>query len=93
MAAKAELAAAGGKFVLVAVLADESTDDAAAALKKWGVDAPFLVDRGGALRRELRVESLPATVIVDSAGKVVWVAPAAASPSDVVAAARAIRPK
>lgn len=91
LAERDALAASGAKVVLVAVLADgESDADAARALASWGASAPFLVDRGGVLRRELAVDALPATVVVDQTGKVRWVAPVEATVEDVVAAARAL---
>jgi len=87
-ARRAEIEAHGGKLVLVAVLAPaESTADARAALTSWGVDAPFLIDRGDVLRREAGVNSLPATLVLDEQQRVRWVAPPNASPNDVVAAA------
>ena len=82
-----ELRAKGATLLLVAVLADgESTADARKALASWGVNAPFLIDRDGTGRREVGVVSLPATIILDAAGSVRWVAPPTASASDVVAA-------
>jgi thiol-disulfide isomerase/thioredoxin len=86
MAKRSELEARGAKLVLVAVLNDsESTEDARKALSSWGVSAPFLVDKGGANRR-LGVEGLPATVIVDARGILLWSAPTGASAEDVVGA-------
>jgi hypothetical protein len=90
-ARRTELEAAGGRIVLVAVLADgESTEEAQQASRSWGVEAPFLVDRGGVLRRECAVDSLPATVVLDARGAVRWVASPTASAGEVVAAARAV---
>lgn len=87
-----ELEAAGGKIALVAVLADgETTEAARTALTSWGVSLPFLVDRGAVLRRELAVETLPTTVVLDERGKVRWVAPANATVDDAMQAARAAR--
>ncbi len=89
LAHKAALRESGAMLVLVAVLSDgESDADAAAALKRWGAESPFLVDRGDVLRRELAIDKLPGTVILEATGKVRWVAPAEATASDVVAAAR-----
>ena len=90
LAQKGALGEAGATLVLVAVLADgESDADAAAALAKWGAVSPFLVDRGDVLRRELAIDALPGTVVLDASGKVRWVAAPEASADDVVAAARA----
>lgn len=87
VARQAELSARGVQLVLVAVLEDdESSEDAKAALVSWGVpaDQPFLVDRGAVLRRELGIEGLPASVVLDAQGRVRWVAPAGASADEVV---------
>lgn len=85
---RAELAAKGAELVLVAVLGDgENTEQAAAALQKWGVKgASFLVDKNDASRRDLGVHALPSTIVVDDKGVVRWVAPQDASPADVLAA-------
>jgi hypothetical protein len=89
LARRRELAAIGGELVLVGVLADgESTDDASSALRSWGVDASFLVDRGDVLRRECGVEVLPATLVLDASGAVRWVAGPTSTAADVVAAVR-----
>jgi thiol-disulfide isomerase/thioredoxin len=77
----------GGRLVLVAVLAEgESTAQAKAALESWGVSHPFLVDSGDASRREVGFDGLPATAILDSAGRLKWLAPAGATADDVLAA-------
>lgn len=89
-ARRGEIEARGGKLVLVAVLSDaETTEDARAALRSWGVAASFLIDRGDVLRREAGVSSLPATLVIDEQQHVRWVAPPNASAEDVVAAASA----
>jgi hypothetical protein len=90
-ARRGELANAGARLVLVAVLSDgESDADAARALSQWGAEgAAFVVDRGGALRRTLAIDTLPGAAVVDRAGKVRWVAPTNASVDDLVAAATA----
>ncbi len=90
-ARRAELEAAGARLVLVAVLSeDETTEAARAALKSWGVDSPFLVDRGGVLRRECAIEALPATAVIAAGGRVRWLATAESTAADVVAATRAV---
>jgi thiol-disulfide isomerase/thioredoxin len=88
-AKRAEIEAKGARLVLVGVLADsESTEDARRALASWGVRAPFLKDSGGVSQRELGVDKLPATVILDGKGVVRWVAPDRATAEDVVTAVR-----
>jgi thiol-disulfide isomerase/thioredoxin len=88
-AKKAEIEARGARLVLVAVLGDgESTEDARRALASWGVRAPLLKDSGGVSQRELGVDRLPATVVLDGNGVVRWVAPSKATAEDVVAALR-----
>jgi hypothetical protein len=89
LARKADVEARGAQLVLVGVLGDgESTEDARRALASWGVRAPFLKDGGGVSQKELGVDKLPATVVLDGAGVVRWVATAAATADDVVAAVR-----
>ncbi len=89
-AKSAELEAAGAKLVLVAVLADgESTDDARKTLASWGVNASFLVDRGGVGQREAGIQGLPATLVLDGKGTLTWVAPVEADASAIVKAAKA----
>jgi len=91
-ARKGELEARGGKLVLVAVLADsESSDDARAALSQWGINEPFLVDRGDVMRREAGVGAVPETLLLDAHGVVRWVAPADATAEQVVSAVGALR--
>lgn len=91
-ARRAELEAAGAKLVLVAVLGDgETTDQARAALTRWGVTgASFLVDAGDASKTEAGVRGLPTTLVLDAKGTVRWSAPPDATASDVIAAARAV---
>lgn len=85
-AKRAELAAKGAQLVFIGVLGDgESTDDAKRALAAWGVEAPFLVDRDGTGKREAGVTALPATLVLDAKGAVLWVAPPKATADDVVA--------
>ncbi len=91
IARRAELEDTGAKLVLVAVLADEeSTEAARTTLASWGVVSPFLIDRGDLLRRECGVESLPSTLIMDDRGVVRWVAEVGASAADIAAAVRAV---
>jgi len=90
VAQRDELAELGAKLVLVAVLSDDESDEAAAAaLSSWGVSSAFLVDRGEVLRRSLGVETLPATMVLDATGKVRWAAPSDADANAIVAAAEA----
>jgi thiol-disulfide isomerase/thioredoxin len=78
------------EVVIVAVLAqDEPTENAMRTLRSWGVLRDSLVDRGGALQRNLLVRSLPATLVLDARGTVRWVSPESASVDDAVSAARA----
>jgi thiol-disulfide isomerase/thioredoxin len=87
VARKAELQARGARLILVGVLEDEeSTEQGRAVLESWGVRERFLVDRDNASKSQLGVSSLPATLIVDRTGKLVWVAPAGATADEVVAA-------
>ena len=89
LAKKTELDAVGAKVVLVAVLGDgETTEQATSALRSWGVDAPFLVDRGEVLRGEIGVGGLPMTAVIDNGGTLRWIAPPEAPAEDVVSAAR-----
>lgn len=89
--AQPEIEAASARLVLVAVLADgETTEQAAAALRTWGVDAAFLVDHGGAIRAETGIAGLPATFIVDRRATLRWVAPPSATPRDIARAARRV---
>jgi hypothetical protein len=85
VAKRPAIEAKGGKLVLVAILADgETTEQAEAALKSWGVKSPFLVDAHDVCRKELGFKGIPATYVLDHAGAVVWAAPAAATADDVV---------
>ena len=91
LARRGDIEAAGGKLVLVAVLSDgEGTSDAKAALPSRGVEASFLVDRGGALGRVYAIDNLPDTVVVSRAGIVLWMAGPTRAADDVVAAVRAL---
>ncbi len=90
-ARRGEIESAGGKIVLVAVLAEsEDTDKARATLDSWGVAAPFLVDRGDALSRQLGIDKLPGTVVIDGRGALRWVAGVDATATEIVVAARAV---
>jgi hypothetical protein len=83
------LEADGIDCVLVGVLdTAEPIDHGREALRAWGVDRAFLVDRGGGVQRALGITALPATVVLDRAGVVRWVASAGARPATVSAAAR-----
>jgi hypothetical protein len=82
-----EIEAHGGKVLLVGVLSeDESAADAHGALESWGVRYPFLVDRGEVIQTRAAVKELPATLILDAAGVVRWVAPTGSSAADIVKA-------
>jgi len=84
-----DISARGARLVLVAVLSDnESTDQATAALRDWGVPWPFLVDPSGASRSLLGVGHVPASVIVDGKGKLLWVSPEDAAAEEVLDALR-----
>jgi hypothetical protein len=89
-ARRSDIEGLGGALVLVAVLGDgESTDDARAALTRWGVlNATFLVDSGDASKREAGVRALPTTLVLDKQGTLRWVASEDASVDQVVDAAR-----
>lgn len=81
----------GIELVLVGVLdPDEPIDAAAQALQSWGAPARFVVDRGGGLKGKLGIGKLPATLILDRAGTVRWVAPAGADAEAIVRAARRV---
>src|SRR5262245_3510253 len=81
------LAGKGAKIVLVAVLGEgETTEQAAAALNSWGAPAPFLVDRGGVLAREMGLKGLPSTYLIDGEGRVRWAGGGSATADDVAAA-------
>jgi len=87
VAREADIRAKGARLYLVGVLTEsESTEEGAQTLASWGVKRPFLVDRGGAAKSAAGVRALPATVVVDKTGKLVWVAPEGATPEDVVRA-------
>jgi hypothetical protein len=87
LAERGAIEAKGARLLLIGVLADsESTDDARRALESWGAHSPFLVDRGSVSRSEAGVEKLPATIVLDLSGVLLWVAPADATEKDVVAA-------
>jgi thiol-disulfide isomerase/thioredoxin len=87
-AKRAELEAHGAQLVLIAVLADgESSDAAQRALTSWGVRASFLVDSQGTGRREAGVTALPTTMVIDTRGVVSWVARSGATAEQTVAAA------
>lgn len=91
VARSAELEAVGAKLVLVGVLSDsESTDLARTTLGTWGVERPFLVDRGNVVRRELDIDGLPGTVILSADGVIQWVAKPDARADDIVAAAKSL---
>jgi hypothetical protein len=91
LAERAQLAADGVRLVLVAVLADgESTEDAAGALRSWGAESPFLVDRGEVMLRTLAVDKLPASVVLDANGRVRWVARPTSDSRQIAAAAAAV---
>jgi thiol-disulfide isomerase/thioredoxin len=81
----------GVELVLVGVLeAGESTAEARQTLRGWGAQRGFVVDRDGGVQRQLAVQELPATLVLDAQGQLAWVAPANSQPTEVVAAARAV---
>lgn len=87
LAKRDELAAKGAVHVLVAVLEpDESIENARTVLTLWGIDEPFLVDRGGAYMSRLGAKDVPAFAVLDSAGVLRWVAPDGITVKDVLAA-------
>jgi len=87
VARKAAIEQKGARLFLVAVLADgETTDAARSALASWGVKASFLVDAHDASRKEVGFSGLPATVVIDGEGRVIFTAQSSSTADDVVAA-------
>jgi thiol-disulfide isomerase/thioredoxin len=87
VASKHEIEQKGGRLVLIGVLSDdESTELAATTLKSWGVNEPFLVDRSQVAKAQLGVSILPATMVLDRTGKLIWAGPQGAQAKDVVSA-------
>jgi cytochrome c biogenesis protein CcmG/thiol:disulfide interchange protein DsbE len=83
---------AGIDVVFVGVLdTSESIADARGVLARWGTNVPFLVDRDGGLQRQFNIVALPATLILDDAGMVRWVAPAGATADEIARAAESVR--
>jgi hypothetical protein len=81
----------GVALVLLSVLdGGEPIGRPRAALRAWGVERGFLVDRGGGVERTLGVDRLPATIVLDREGVVRWVAPPGAPASEVALAARRV---
>ncbi len=85
VARKQELARKGASLVLVAILdSDESSDQARQVLTSWGVNEPFLVSDVDASKSRAGVSSLPATLVLDASGRLLWSAPDNATDSDVI---------
>ena len=86
-AVEPELERRHAQLVLVGVLAEEESERAArAVLASWGVDRPFVVDRGGSAWRSSGATTIPAILLLDAQGAVDWVAPRGFSAGDVVCA-------
>jgi thiol-disulfide isomerase/thioredoxin len=85
VARKQELASKGASLVLVAVLDhDESSNQAREVLASWGVKEPFLVSDTEASKTRAGVATLPATLVLDTHGRLLWSAPDTASDQDVL---------
>jgi hypothetical protein len=84
-----DVTAKGAELVLVAVLSEsESVEAAKVTLKSWGVERGFLVARDSSAASEAGVADLPATYVLDSSGNLAWSAPKSATVGDVIAAIR-----
>jgi thiol-disulfide isomerase/thioredoxin len=78
------------RVVLLGVVEEgETIEDARATLSSWGVDQPFVIDRGGAMMRRFGFADLPATVVLDGQGNIRWTSEKGSTADDIVAAARA----
>jgi thiol-disulfide isomerase/thioredoxin len=79
----------GARLVLVAVLDDDETVDAArATLTTWGVNAPFVVDKGGKALKAAGPREVPGLVVLNDAGVVRWIAPDGVTQKDILAEVR-----
>jgi thiol-disulfide isomerase/thioredoxin len=88
---RADLARAGIELHFVGVLRrDESLAAARDTLRSWGAGTPFLADRDGGVQRRLRIETLPATVVLDARGEARWVAADGTGVAEVESAAKRI---
>ncbi|HNT00199.1 MAG TPA: TlpA disulfide reductase family protein [Polyangiaceae bacterium] len=79
------------EVVLLGVLEEgETIDDARGTLASWGVDSPFLIDRGGALMRRFGFADLPAAVVLDAAGNIRWTSSQKPTLSEIKNAVKAV---
>jgi peroxiredoxin len=76
---------------VVGVGADEFASDTAAMVQALGVEFPVVHDAGLGLAARYRVEKIPATIVVDRAGRVRWRSFPADGIAEVDAAVEAIR--
>lgn len=76
--------------ILVVLEQSESIADARRTLTSWGVNGPFMIDRGGAIMRKLGFRSLPATVVLDGSGSVRWKSSTGSSIDDAIEVAKDI---
>ena len=71
VAQEAALHARGARLVLVAILADgETIAGTNAALRRWGVPHPFLVDERNVSRDVAGITLLPAALVLDPHGRI-----------------------
>lgn len=81
----------GVTLVLVGILRDDETvESAREVLASWGVFSRFVVDRGGTIQKKLRVERIPATLVLDRQGVVQWVAPDQATAAEILEASLSV---
>lgn len=91
-ARRAEITNAGARLILVGVLPREMSPELARQrLADWGVSTEFLIDRESVSREALGVRALPATIVLDGAGKVRFTAVRPRELEGIVAAAEAAR--
>ena len=79
------------KHQVVGVGADEFASDTAAMVQALGVEFPVVHDAGLGLAARYRVEKIPATIVVDRAGRVRWRSFPADGIAEVDAAVEAVR--
>ena len=75
--------------VFLGVSEDEQTDAAKGMVAQYGLTFPVIKDRGQTLFGRFRVDTIPATFVVDRSGTIRWVGGGGQSEEDLVAAIEA----
>jgi thiol-disulfide isomerase/thioredoxin len=81
-----------GDVLVIGVSEDEDEDSALEQVARYGLTFPVVLDRGNVIAGRFRVRELPAAVVADRNGRIVWVGGPEQGEHDLRRAVEAVPP-